>query len=59
MGQILALAQIKLGALRESADSNALLAQMDEIRRLIEQTIQYTRSLTFELSPPHSLRSGV
>jgi signal transduction histidine kinase len=52
VGQILALAQIKLGALRESANSNALLAPMDEIRRLIEQTIQYTRSLTFELSPP-------
>jgi PAS domain S-box-containing protein len=51
IGQILALAQIKLGALRESVSSN-LAAPMDEIRRLIEQTIQYTRNLTFELSPP-------
>jgi PAS domain S-box-containing protein len=51
VGQILALAQIKLGAVRESAGT-ALAAPMDEIRRLIEQTIQYTRSLTFELSPP-------
>jgi len=52
VGQILALAQIKLGALKESAGSTALAGPMDEIRRLIEQTIQYTRSLTFELSPP-------
>jgi PAS domain S-box-containing protein len=51
VGQVLALAQIKLGALRESS-SNNLTAPMDEVRRLIEQTIKYTRSLTFELSPP-------
>jgi PAS domain S-box-containing protein len=52
VGQILALAQIKLGAIRESASSTQLAEPMDEIRRLIEQTIHYTRSLTFELSPP-------
>ena len=51
VGQILALAQIKLGALRESA-SNGLIAPVDEIRQLLEQTISYTRSLGFELSPP-------
>jgi len=52
VGQILALAQIKLGAIRESASPIHLAEPMDEVRRLIEQTIQYTRSLTFELSPP-------
>jgi PAS domain S-box-containing protein len=52
VGQILALAQIKLGAIRQSASSTHLVEPMDEVRRLIEQTIQYTRSLTFELSPP-------
>ncbi len=52
VGQILALAQIKLGAIRESASSTQLVEPMDEVRRLLEQTIQYTRSLTFELSPP-------
>jgi len=31
---------------------------MDEVRRLIEQTIQYTRSLSFELSPPSSMISA-
>jgi PAS domain S-box-containing protein len=51
VGQILALAQIKLGAIRESASTH-LVEPMDEVRRLIEQTIRYTRSLTFELSPP-------
>jgi len=52
VGQILALAQIKLGAIRESTTATQLAEPMDEIRRLIDQTIQYTRSLTFELSPP-------
>jgi signal transduction histidine kinase len=52
VGQILALAQIKLGALRESASTTALAAPLEEIRRLLEQSIRFTRSLTFELSPP-------
>jgi PAS domain S-box-containing protein len=52
VGQILALAQIKLGAIREAASSSHLVEPMDEVRRLLEQTIQYTRSLSFELSPP-------
>jgi PAS domain S-box-containing protein len=52
VGQILALAQIKLGAIRQSASSTQLAEPMDEVRRLIEQTIQFTRSLTFQLSPP-------
>ena len=52
VGQILALAQIKLGALRELASSTNLAGAMDEVRLLVEQTIRYTRSLTFELSPP-------
>ncbi len=51
VGQILALAQIKLGALRESA-SNGQVRSLDEVRQLIEQTIRYTRSVGFELSPP-------
>jgi PAS domain S-box-containing protein len=52
IGQILALAQIKLGAMREMATSPSLAAAMDEVRRLVEQSINYSRSLTFELSPP-------
>jgi len=52
VGQILALAQIKLGALRESVSTTHLAAPLEEIRRLLEQSIRFTRSLTFELSPP-------
>lgn len=51
VGQILSLAQIKLEAVRGSA-SACLAAPVEEVLRLIEQTIAYTRSLTFELSPP-------
>ena len=52
IGQTLALAQIKLGVLQKLASATDLVGPVDEIRELIEQTIQYIRSLTFELSPP-------
>lgn len=54
IGQILAVSKMKLGALRESASScpGDLIGHLDEISNLIDQTIKYTRSLTFELSPP-------
>lgn len=52
IGQILALAQIKLGVVREEVPAAEVVAALDEIRKLIEQSIHYTRSLTFELSPP-------
>jgi PAS domain S-box-containing protein len=52
IGQILALAQIKLGELKKSAASTPLAGPLDEVRHLLEQTIKTTRSLTFELSPP-------
>jgi len=51
ISQTLALCKIKLGILQESASSN-FTKPLEEIRNLIEQSIQYTRSLTFELSPP-------
>jgi PAS domain S-box-containing protein len=52
IGQTLAIAQIKLGVLQKLASSTDLVSSLDEIHKLIDQTIQYTRSLTFELSPP-------
>jgi len=52
IGQILALAKIKLESLREMASSTGLAVPLDPIREMIEQAIQYTRTLTFELSPP-------
>jgi PAS domain S-box-containing protein len=52
IGQILAISKIKLGALLQSADNDGFLEQLKEVREHVEQAIQYTRSLTFELSPP-------
>ncbi|MBM4137517.1 MAG: PAS domain S-box protein [Nitrospira sp.] len=51
IGQTLAYCKIKLGSLQESGPPD-FAKDIDEIRKLIEKTIQYTRSLTFELSPP-------
>lgn len=52
IGQILAISKIKLGALLESANNDVSLEQLKEVREHVEQAIKYTRSLTFELSPP-------
>jgi PAS domain S-box-containing protein len=52
IGQILAFAKIKLGALTAEAATQDLATDLNEVREQINQTIQYTRSLTLELSPP-------
>jgi len=52
IGQVLAISKIKLGALLEQAKTSAFIANLKEVREHIEQAILYTRSLTFELSPP-------
>ncbi len=52
IGQVLALAQIKLGELSQEASSADSLATVSEIREFIGQAIHYTRSLTFELGLP-------
>ncbi len=53
IGQNLALAKIKLGELRASpALSAELVKSAGFIRELIDTSIQYTRSLTAELSSP-------
>jgi signal transduction histidine kinase len=46
------MSKIALGALKQSVSSNELAEAVDKIHRLIEQTIQDTRTLTFEISPP-------
>jgi PAS domain S-box-containing protein len=51
IGQTLAIAKMRLGKLRTQA-GDALGPAIDEVRTLLDQTIQDTRSLTFELSPP-------
>jgi PAS domain S-box-containing protein len=52
IGQTLAVARIKLCELRHGISSPELEGQTEEIRQLIDQSIQSVRSLTFELSPP-------
>lgn len=52
IGQNLAISKIKLESLRKSASSTELATSLDEVCELIGQTIESSRSLTFELSPP-------
>ncbi len=52
IGQTLALTKIKLGALEAQLPPGHLSDESSFIRSLIDRTIQYTKSLTFELSPP-------
>ena len=52
IGQNLAITKMRLGALRELAISGDLSTLVEEIQTLTDQAIQYTRSLTSELSPP-------
>jgi len=58
IGQALAISKIKLGALRESTSSIGLDGDIEGIRDLIEQTIQDTRSLIFDLCPPFLYELG-
>jgi len=52
IGQNLAIAKIRLESLAQLISSPQHATSLDEIRKLIAQTIDSTRSLTFELSPP-------
>ena len=52
IGQNLGISKIKLESLRESVSSPDVAESLNEIGELIGQTIESTRSLTFELSPP-------
>lgn len=52
IGQALAITKIKLGALQELTFFPDISGPLREIRELVEQAIQYSRSLTSELSPP-------
>jgi PAS domain S-box-containing protein len=52
VGQTLAFAKIKLESLQEMASSTGLTVSIDKILKLIEQALQFTRTLTLNLSPP-------
>ena len=52
IGQALIVTKMKLEELREMKISVVVDCLLDDIYKLLEKTIQDTRSLTFELSPP-------
>ena len=52
IGQTLSVIKMRCFELRDNLKDSNLIRQVDEIRELVKQTIQDTRSLTFELSPP-------
>ncbi len=52
VGQALALSNIKLGVLRQLECSTEFSGLVDEISNFIEQAIQETRTLMFEISSP-------
>ncbi len=52
IGQLLVLAKCKFDKMQESNLFRAIAKPVEEVRRLIEESIRYTRSLIFELSPP-------
>jgi PAS domain S-box-containing protein len=52
IGQALAIFKLKLGMLRDASRSSDFSTLVDELRELVDQAIQSTRSLTFELSSP-------
>jgi signal transduction histidine kinase len=59
IGHSLAMCKIRLGLLRESLPPIHRNGYLDEIKGIIEQVIQHTRSLTFELSPPVLYEMGL
>jgi PAS domain S-box-containing protein len=52
ISQTLAITKIKLGMAQGLTSSTDWVGSLNEIGELVDQAIQYTRSLTFELSPP-------
>lgn len=58
VGQNLVVTQFKLAALQKTLSSPELIRHVEDIRELTRQTIQYTRSLTVELSSPILVEIG-
>jgi PAS domain S-box-containing protein len=52
LGQLLAILKIRLGAVTESKATESTKRELRDIRKYIQQGIDYTRSLIVELSPP-------
>jgi len=59
IGQTLALTKIKLKSLMKLSGSEESKSIIEEILRLVDQTIKGARTLTFELSPPILYELGI
>jgi PAS domain S-box-containing protein len=52
IGQVLALAKIRLGGMKDAAGADGCRRLGEEVRSLLDEAIGASRSLTSELSPP-------
>jgi PAS domain S-box-containing protein len=52
IGQTLSLVQIRLGALRDEMPEDVQRDEMDRLARMVQRTVDDTRTLMFDLSPP-------
>jgi PAS domain S-box-containing protein len=52
IGSYLAMVKLKIGELQQDLSSSELAKVVDQLDQLISQTIQDTRTLIFEISPP-------
>jgi signal transduction histidine kinase len=52
VGQLLAVAKINLGRLKQELQKTPLVDLVNDVSGFMEQAIQETRSLTFQISPP-------
>jgi len=52
VGHALTLLKMKLGEMRDAASAAGLAEPLSEISGIVDQAINTTRSLTFEISPP-------
>ncbi len=59
VGQTLALTRIKLGMLHSDLQGNPLVTQAAELRSLVDEVIDATRSLTIAISPPALYQMGL
>jgi two-component system, NarL family, sensor kinase len=52
IGQALAVVKGRLGRIQGNAVFSGMEKELEEIQTLLGQTLQYTRTLTFDISPP-------
>jgi len=59
LGQLLATANMKVAAMRSAAPDVLLAGRVAEVQSLVEEALEQTRSLTYQLSPPILYQLGL